>query len=164
MAHPTRLRSFDYVGFWRYFATTCTHNRRPLFQNAATVASTIEQILQASSAEKCEVLAYCFMPDHVHLLVAGAAPEAEFLRFMKLAKQRSGWRYSRDAGAKLWQVGYHERVLRSDEATPDVIRYIVANPVSAGLVTAVEEYPYWGSATYSREAILEFVSQSRCST
>jgi putative transposase len=161
MAHPARLRSFEYVGFWRYLATTCTYKRRPRFRGASTVTSSLDQILQASAQEKCEVLAYCFMPDHVHLLIAGADAEADFERFMKLAKQRSGWRHSRDTGQRLWRLGYHERVLRTDEATPDVIRYMVANPVQAGLVARAEDYPFWGSATYSRDEIPEFIANTR---
>jgi len=161
MAHPTRLRSFEYVGYWRYLATTCAYKRRPLFREASIVTSSLDQILQASVREKCEVLAYCFMPDHVHLLIAGEDGEADFERFMKLAKQRAGWRHSQDTGHRLWQPGYHERVLRADEATPDVIRYMVANPVQAGLVTKPEDYPYWGSATHSRGEILEFIATVR---
>ena len=38
------------------------------------------------------------MPDHVHLLVSGLTPGAILPRFMKLAKQKSGWRYRRDQG------------------------------------------------------------------
>jgi REP-associated tyrosine transposase len=99
------------------------------------------------------------MPDHAHLLVAGGDPDADFKRFARLAKQRSGWRYKRKRGQPLWQEGYHERVLRADEDSPAVARYILGNPLRAGLVRAVEDYPFWGSGTHSRGELLDYVGR-----
>jgi len=48
----------------------------------------------------------------------------------------------------VWQPGYHERVLR-DEATDDVIRYILENPIRAGLAAKFGEYPYAGPGVYA---------------
>jgi putative transposase len=44
----------------------------------------------------------------------------------------------------LWQQGYFERVLRNDEGTLTVIRYVFENPVRAGLVERYEDYPFLG--------------------
>ena len=161
MSHPARLSSTNYAGYSRCFATACTYKRAPVFRDAPSVSVVAEQFMQAAETEGCEVLAYCFMPDHVHLLVAGTSAHADFRRFMKLAKQRSGWRHSQATGKRLWQPGYHDRVMRDDEATPDMIRYIVSNPLRAGLVNTVSEYPFWGSAEYSRAEILSFLSEHR---
>ena len=43
----------------------------------------------------------------------------------------------------LWQRGYHDHALRKDEDIKDVARYIVANPVRAGLVARVGDYSLW---------------------
>ena len=51
----------------------------------------------------------------------------------------------------MWQEGYYERVLRSDDATDVVVRYVLDNPVRAGLVSRHEDYPFMG-ATYWPEA------------
>ena len=161
MSHPTRLRSFSYLGHQRYFVTTCTYQRQSVFRDAAIVTMVGGEILQSGKLALFEILAYCFMPDHLHLLVTGETADAEFPSFVKLAKQRSGWRYTRNTGHRLWQTGYHERVLRDEEATAEVIRYIIANPVRGGLVVRPCDYPFWGSATYSREEILAFVSEHR---
>jgi hypothetical protein len=78
------------------------------------------------------------------------------------AKQRSGYVFVRKRGERLWQESYFDRLVRRDESLPDVIRYIIANPVRAGLVTRAVDYPHWGSSTHSREELLEFLSiQSR---
>ncbi len=33
-------------------------------------------------------MAYCFMPDHMHMVVTGQNPDADLRRFAKIAKQR----------------------------------------------------------------------------
>jgi hypothetical protein len=49
----------------------------------------------------------------------------------------------------LWQDGYFDRVLRHEEATLDVLRYIILNPVRGGLCTDPTEYALVGSGRYS---------------
>ena len=45
--------------------------------------------------------------------------------------------------ARLWQRGYYDRALRRDEDIKDATRYIVMNPLQAGLVKRVGDYPLW---------------------
>ena len=101
------------------------------------------------------ISAYCFMPDHMHLLVAGDSPTANFRRFVSRAKQLSGHWWSRAFGGRLWQRYGWDRVLRSEEDTCEVIRYILANPVRAGLVPRPLAYPFSGSLLYERDALID---------
>ena len=48
-------------------------------------------------------------------------------------------------------------MLRSGEDSRDVVKYIINNPVRAGLVAHPSEYPYWGSGRYAREELLEYI-------
>lgn len=51
-----------------------------------------------------------------------------------------------DGGAgRLWMPGYHDRALRGEEDALGVARYILWNPVRAGLVADPHDYPYWGA-------------------
>jgi len=43
----------------------------------------------------------------------------------------------------LWTRSYHDHALRTDEALRDAGRYLVANPIRAGLVNNIGMYPYW---------------------
>jgi hypothetical protein len=43
----------------------------------------------------------------------------------------------------VWDRGFHDHALRRDEDMRNVARYIVANPLRAGLVGNVLDYPYW---------------------
>jgi putative transposase len=89
------------------------------------------------------------MDDHVHVLAAGESPSADLERFMSSMKQDSGFWFSQDHHGRLWQEGYYDRILRSDEQTIIVARYILDNPVRRGLVARFDQYPYSGSNRYS---------------
>lgn len=158
--YPKHLSAFDYKGAHRYFLTFCTWERARHFTDSRHVAIVSEQFQCASGEESFAVVAYCFMPDHVHLLVAGESDDADLKRFSKLAKQYSGFYFRRSTGLALWQRSGFERSLRSEETTAAVVRWVVANPVRAGLVKAPTEYPFWGSFAYTREALLEFVQMA----
>ncbi len=95
--------------------------------------------------DRFALLAYCLMPDHAHLLVEGLAVQSDLRRFAKMAKQRSGAAHALARGKTLWPEGYYERVLRGDEDAFAMARYIVANPLRAGLVASARDYPYLGS-------------------
>jgi putative transposase len=142
-----RLRAFDYCGPYRYFLTICTRDRRSLFVSASLVDVLVVQFQQASDLTGMAVLAYCFMPDHVHALVEGASSSANFREFVRLFKQLSSFAYTRVHARPLWQRSYFERVLRADEDSVRVARYILENPVRAGLVTDAMQYPFSGSLT-----------------
>jgi putative transposase len=162
MLHPHRLDPSAYVGVHRYFLTFCTDRRRCYFTDPRIVESTALQIHQSASREGFQILAYCFMPDHLHAVVTAQSHAADVQRFARLAKQRSGFQFACAGGRRLWQKSYFDRTLRSDEDLAAVIRYVIENPVRAGLATVPAEYPHWGSQTYTREEILEFVARGQC--
>jgi len=153
--YPRHLSSFDYRGKYRYFLTFCTHGRRPYFTSGATVDLVLEQFRRAATAQHMAILAWCFMPDHLHVLVEGTRDTSSLLAFVRVAKQRAGFLFSRRAGSRLWQRHGYERVLRKDEDLFSVAAYIVANPVRAGLVRNVREYAFLGSDVYSVEELAE---------
>ena len=74
------------------------------------------------------------MPDHLHLLVEGTAERSNLPPFVALAKQRAAFVVRRALRRRLWQPGYFERVLRDGDDSFAVARYIVQNPVRAGLI------------------------------
>ncbi len=113
----------------------------------------VAQISRAARAWRFAVLAYCFMPDHLHLLVEAVAEDADLVKFAHAVKQRTGYEYRRVSTDWLWQKGYFEHVLRDDEGTPIVARYILANPVRAGLCTEPADYAFAGSLVWSKQQL-----------
>jgi len=70
----------------RYFLTYCTVNRARLFTSARPVDLVISQILCAKRECAFAVPAYCFMPDHVHVLVEGKASSTDGRDFIKRSR------------------------------------------------------------------------------
>jgi putative transposase len=138
---------------YRYSLTLCTWRRFPLFTDAGLVTRCRWQLQQSAAASSVAILAYCFMPDHLHFLVEGSATEADLRRFVSGFKQRTGYEHKTGAAARLWQAGYYDRVLRKDEESNRVAQYIFANPVRAGLVVSAEDYPFSGSFTTKTAAL-----------
>jgi putative transposase len=153
---PGHLRTFDYLGPYAYFLTFCCDARRRIFVDTAVVDLVLEQILRAASDERFAVVAYCFMPDHAHLLIEGQSDVSDCLRFIARAKQRSAFHYGRADQGRLWQRYGYEHVLRSDEDTRKVARYIFENPLRARFVCRPEDYRFMGSCVYSVEEVLEY--------
>ncbi len=157
MARPLRIPGFGYTGAQRYSVTICAHERRPHFDNGDSARLVIAQFLQSALQNDIAILAYCIMPEHMHMVVEGTTDHAGLLPFVRSAKQRSGFLFKQRNGARLWQKGYFEHVLRSDERTVNAIKYVVQNPLRRQLVEDVRDYPYWGSTVYMREQILDFI-------
>ena len=158
--YPHHLRTFEYVGLYRYFLTFCTFERNPHFASATNVDTVHEQILRVALVEHFALNAYCYMPDHLHVLIEAQRDDCDLKRFVARAKQYSGFYFKRATKHALWQRYGYERVLRNDEETIVVARYIVENPVRAGLVASPLDYPFWGSSTWSREELIEDVRRA----
>jgi putative transposase len=154
---PDHLRTFSYQGLHRYFLTFCTSERNRLFTTSERVDLVRTQIARTCREEQFAVLAYCFMPDHLHLLVTAEAECCDCRRFIKRLKQYSGFHFKQRFHQSLWQRYGFERTLREDEATLCVARYIVENPIRAKLVSSVFDYPYTGSDVYTLREILEAI-------
>ena len=91
-------------------------------------------------AAQVTTLAFVVMPDHVHWLAQlqrGTLSEA--VRLYKAT-------VSVALGSRAWQRGFHDRALRRQDDVRAVARYIVANPLRAGLVHDIGDYPHWDAS------------------
>ena len=91
------------------------------------------------------LLCWVLMPDHLHLLVAlgDEEPLDKLMRRVKAVTSREAQAAGCGVEQPLWMRGYHERLMRNGLNREAAARYIVANPVRAGLVGSCREYPYW---------------------
>lgn len=124
---------------------------------ADCVAVVYLQFLRAAAGSHMAILAYCFMPDHVHLLIEGLSDDSDGRLFIARAKQFSGFHFQKQFGVPLWQRYGFEHTLRANEGVLSVARYILENPVRAGIVKQVQQYPFLGSNVYNVEEILEAI-------
>jgi putative transposase len=93
---------------------------------------------QAAQLQHADTLAFVVMPDHLHWLMQ-LGEGIDLPQCMGGVKSIS----ARQLGTPLWQKGFHDHAVRKEEDLPALARYVVANPVRAGLVKRVGEYPHW---------------------
>ncbi len=91
--------------------------------------------------------AWVVKADHVHwLLVLGDRKSLSvIMQGFKSYLARSGNRYDKKPERRIWQAGFHDHALRSEEDLRVTARYVVANPLRAGLVTDIGDYPFWNA-------------------
>ena len=126
---PPRLDRSLYLGFTRVFLTMCTDRRRKVFIDPDDAISAQVQLLSTASAYAIEVVAYSFMPDHLHAFLAGTTENSDPLKCCDVFRSRTGFHHRARHRPRLWQQGYYDRLLRDKESTFDVVSYIVMNPV-----------------------------------
>jgi putative transposase len=140
--------------------TLCTFDRLPTFDEPAVVASVLAQLRLTAAREAFALLAYCFMPDHLHLLISGEREDSDLRRFVVRFRQATGYRHCRATGRRLWQEGYYDHVLRDAEDTKTIVRYILGNPVRAGLTRVIGEHRWAGSDVYAVADVLEDLARN----
>ena len=104
------------------------------------------ELKDATENGYAETLAWVVMPDHLHwLMIPGSEPLDAVMRRIK---SRSAIAVNRRLGTTgpLWQQGYHDHALRKTEDIRAVARYLIANPLRAGLVKHIGDYPLWDAA------------------
>ena len=150
MAEPRHLRRLDRI--WIpgavYFITACTQERNPVLASPKA-ASILRQEWQA--AKDCYgwlVGRYVVMPDHVHFFCAEQAGGANrtLSRFMDKWKEwtAKGIVAAAAISPPVWQRGFFDHVMRSEESYAEKWTYVRENPVRAGVASSWEAWPWQG--------------------
>ena len=144
MPNSARLRAGRFSETQRiYLLTATTENREMLFSNFTVGRIVVAELKAVQQDGLAESLAWVLMPDHLHWLVA--LQQGSISNLMRRIKGRSAKRINEltKRQGKLWQDGFHDRALRREEDVLPAARYIVANPLRAGLVRKIGDYSLW---------------------
>ena len=126
-----------------YLVTAVTRDRMPLFKDLWLARLVVNELRREADTGHAENFAWVVMPDHLHWLLAPKT--ASLAEIVQRAKSRSAIAMNRalDRKGPIWQKGFHDRALRREENLVAMARYVVANPLRAGLVTHIGDYPHW---------------------
>jgi len=122
--------------------TTCTTDRKRIFEHPDHADLVMSEISRLHNDDS-RVLGFCIMPDHVHLLVLNL--KASLLDFMRVLKGRTAHLLRGHGAYAVWQGSFHDHLLRRNEDISGTLRYLLDNPVRAGLVDCWTDYPWCGS-------------------
>ncbi|MBE0459991.1 transposase [Pseudoalteromonas sp. KG3] len=125
-----------------YAITLVTHNRSNYFVSLDFNRQIIKQMQLLEVQKHLKSNAFSIMPNHIHwqfqLLNNTLLPQ-----IIRCFKGRTAV-VCREFGIyKLWQKGYYDHLIRDEDDLINNARYIIANPLRAGLVKNVADYPYW---------------------
>ncbi len=126
-----------------YLLTTVTHQRHTIFQDWRLARLLIAEMRRLHDQQLVQSLAWVVMPDHLLWLIQ--LQEIPLPKLVLQLKSRSAIAINkaRNASGRVWQKGFHDHALRKEEGLTATARYIVANPLRAGLVQRVGDYPHW---------------------
>jgi len=134
------------------------HNRRDCFLHETDYLVYLANLRELSAEKGCALHAYCLMTNHVHLLVTPSSPQGcAFL--MRNLGQRYVQYFNRRHMRRgtLWEGRYRSCLVDTASYVVATHLYVERNPVRAGMVASVPEYPwssYRGNAGLSTNGIL----------
>ena len=128
-----------------YFITTVTRARYPHFREFRLAAIVARELLHLHRTGQVDSLAWVLMPDHLHWLFATRSIELSDI--VRIFKGRTGHRVNRACRGRgpLWQRSFYDHAVRAEEDLCEIARYIVANPLRAGIVRRLGDYPFWNA-------------------
>jgi REP element-mobilizing transposase RayT len=130
-----------------YVITFTTRDRVAWFTSFEPARAASAALATAAGKTDAEILAWVLMPDHAHLLVT-LGTRWSLQRLVQQLKSSMAREVNRAVGRRgpLWSRAFHDHALRNEEDLRLVARYIVLNPVRAGLVARCADYPFWDAA------------------
>lgn len=143
MARPLRL---DIPGAF-YHVTARGNAREPIYRDDRDREAFLSLLATTCNQYGWALHAYCLMTNHYHLLLSlQEAPDGRLVRGMQrlnscFAKQFN--QRHRRVG-HLYQGRYHAILVQRERHLIELTRYVVLNPVRAGIVAHVAEWP-WSS-------------------
>jgi REP element-mobilizing transposase RayT len=125
------------------FVTTKTRDRLPVFREPVAAGILVRAIDWLESQRRWRGLCHVVMPDHIRLVFA--LTETPLPDLMKSLKEHVAKRIRRTLGGEpvVWQDGYFDHRLRSDERLEWTAFYCHRNPVRAGLALEGDDWPFF---------------------
>lgn len=126
-----------------YIVTVTTHQRCPIFTDCCLGRLVVQELRRTEQQGLAQSLAWVVMPDHFHWLFQ--LKKTSLSLVLKQVKARSAIALNKVTGreGQTWQKGFYDHALRREEDLRKHARYIIANPLRAGLVKRIGDYPLW---------------------
>src|SRR5688572_25436976 len=96
-AKKHRLPLAAYRGEKAVAFTACIEERQQAFRDEFIAKTSIDLLRAAATKHNCRTVIYCFMPDHVHVVLRGLTPASNAKTAMDSFKYESGLWFARNA-------------------------------------------------------------------
>jgi putative transposase len=141
---PPRLENVDYRAARSYLVTFCLKNRAKKFSDPILASIACRWIRTCRDAGWYWLYAYCVMPDHIHIAMRVRDKKVHLSRIVAMIRSGILCEARRHDSSFCWQRGFDDRIVRVDDDSTEIVRYVLANPRRAGLTRGEETYPFCG--------------------
>jgi putative transposase len=133
-------------GGYAYHVINRGNGRATVFHKPQDYEAFLSLLSEAKKRHRVKIFGFCLMPNHFHLVVEPAHQTAlsQFMQWLLTSHVR---RYHKHYGSSghVWQGRFKSFAVQRDEHLITTLRYVLQNPVRAGLSETVREWP-WSSA------------------
>ncbi|HJQ75288.1 MAG TPA: transposase [Gaiellaceae bacterium] len=140
MARPPRLLIPGAI----YHVTVRGNERRPIYRDANDRNWFLEILGEVVEETGWRQLSYCLMGNHFHLLTQTPEPNLAFGMHQLNGRYAQAFNRRHDRVGHLFQGRYGAKLVQDDAHLHATVRYIVRNPVRAGLCQSPRDWP-WSS-------------------
>jgi putative transposase len=107
-------------------------------------ADIVKYTLQFPNGKDYKLICYCIMPNHFHLVFELLLNNRRISKIMQSIKRISATECNLILNRKgrFWQDESYDRLVRDEKELYFVIRYVLLNPVKAGLVKKWDDWKY----------------------
>lgn len=158
---PRKARILSSTGIYHIMVRGI--NRQDIFLDNEDHLRYLETMRRIIIEEKAQIMGYCLMNNHVHVLLREG--ETGISKIMKRLGTSYAfwynWKYQRNG--HVFQDRFKSECIEDDNYLKTVIRYILQNPLKAGMVEKPENYKwsscksYYGDTAYDNLTDTEFV-------
>jgi putative transposase len=122
------------------------NGRQMVFHKERDYQVFVNLMRQGKKLHPLNILAYCLMPNHFHIVVKTIRAE-ELSRFMQWVMTSHVRRYHahHKTSGHVWQGRFKSFAIQADEHLIMALRYVESNPIRAGLVKSAEG---WGWSSH----------------
>jgi putative transposase len=137
----------NYVEGGTFFFTLVTHERNAIFHADTGVEICLNAIKRTQKFHPFEIVAYCIMPDHLHLLISLPDGQTDYSTIIKEFKRKVTKEIKlqrNDPEFTVWQDRFWEHTIRDQKDLKLHFDYIHYNPIKHGLVNNLDDWK-WSS-------------------
>jgi putative transposase len=118
--------------------------KQALFRREADYRFFIDKIEQYKNNHRVDVITFCIMPNHFHMLIYAREESVDISRFMKSLQHSYAFYFKRNYGSEghVFESRYKHKLVKDPIYLSNIIAYIKNNPVRKGLVDSADKWRF----------------------
>ena len=120
------------------------YKNSPKYLKQPKIATIVESSLKYHDSADYDLLCYCIMPNHVHLIFTLLDDARSLDKIMFSVKRYTAGEANKilNRSGQFWQHESYDHIVRNEKALYNIINYVINNPVDAGLVIKWQDWKW----------------------